>query len=137
MHVLSYLMFNGRCEEALEFYKQAIGAEIKAMMRFSDNPEPGHCEAGQENKIMHADFSIGDTSLMASDGMCTGSTNFDGINLVIAVNDVEEANKTFNALADGGQVQMPLGETFFAESFGMVQDKFGVTWMIIAEKRRG
>ncbi|MCC6493896.1 MAG: VOC family protein [Pirellulales bacterium] len=134
MHVLPYLYFNGRCEEALNFYQKAIGAEIAAMMRFSESPE--QCSEGPAppaEKIMHAEFNVGSTKIMASDGMCTGEpAAFQGISLSLAVDDVAKAEQLFHALGEGGQVQMPMTETFFSPRFGMVADKFGVSWMVIA-----
>jgi PhnB protein len=134
MIVQSYLSFEGRCEEALDFYKKALGAEVTGLMRFSDSPDPGSCGAGMENKVMHSNFTVGETQLMASDGMCSGSAKFDGISLSITAKDAAEAERLFAALSEGGQVQLPMHETFFAERFGMVADKFGVSWMLIAGK---
>jgi len=133
MKVQPYLFFDGRCEEALEFYKKAIGAEVKVLMRFKDNPEPrpGTVPPGAENKIMHANFSIGDTEVLASDGRCLGQPKFEGFALSIWARNAAEADKVFAALADGGQVHMPLGKTFFSPRFGMVADKFGIGWMVI------
>ena len=134
MLVQPYLFFNGRCEEAIEFYKKALGAEEAMLMRFKDSPEPpqpGMVPPGSENKIMHASFRIGETTVMASDGRCTGQPNFQGFSLSITVPNEAEADRRFAALADGGQVQMPLTKTFFSPRFGMVADRFGVSWMII------
>ena len=135
MQVQSYLFFDGRCEEALEFYKRAVGAEVTMLMRNNESPEappPGMLPPGSENKIMHAQFKVGDTELMASDGNCRGHPRFEGVSLALSVPDDATAQKRFNALAAGGQVQMPLTKTFFSTSFGMVQDKFGVGWMVMA-----
>jgi PhnB protein len=133
MNVQPYLFFNGRCEEALAFYKKSLGAEVEMMMRFSESPEP--CDPkmvppGSENKIMHATFRVGDATLMASDGGCSGPTKFEGVSLSLTVPNPEAAAKLFAALGDGGQVQMPLTKTFFSPSFGMVADRFGVSWMV-------
>ena len=136
MQVQPYLFFDGRCEEAIEFYRKALGAEVATLMRFKDSPEPaqpGMCPPGSENKVMHASFRIGDTTVMASDGRCTGQPSFKGFSLAIAAPSDAEAEKLFAALADGGQVQMPLTKTFFSSRFGMVADKFGVGWMIVVE----
>jgi PhnB protein len=135
MRVQSYLFFEGRCEEALEFYRGALGAEVTMLMRFKDSPEPpqpGMCAPGSDDKVMHASFRIGETELMASDGRAQGQPEFKGIALSLAVADDAEAGRVFNALSEGGQVQMPLGKTFYASSFGMVSDRFGVQWMVIA-----
>jgi PhnB protein len=134
MVVQSYLFFDGRCEEALAFYQRALGAELTMMMRFKEAPEgppPGAVPAGSENKVMHAAFRIGDTTVMASDGRCQGKPSFQGFALSITVANEAQADRTFAALADGGQVQMPLGKTFFSPRFGMVTDRFGVSWMVI------
>ena len=134
MLVQPYLFFDGRCEEALTFYKTALGAEVTAMMRFKENPEPqpGMCGPGFDEKIMHANLSIGDTQVMASDGMAFGGKpEFKGFSLTLTAPTDAEAARLFKALSDGGQVQMPLGKTFYASSFGMVTDRFGVGWMVI------
>ncbi len=136
MNVQSYLFFDGKCEEALEFYTSAIGAKVDMMMRFSESPEktnPEHMPPGSENKIMHASFMVGDTQIMASDGHCAGKSSFQGFGLALnAANDAEAA-KLFDAVGKGGQVQQPLTKTFFASSFGMVTDRYGVMWMVLAE----
>ncbi len=128
-----YLFFNGRCEEAVEFYRQAIGAELEMMMRFKDSPEPcqpGMVAPGFENKIMHASFRVGATTLMASDGCGPDKTSFQGFSLSLSVANAAEADRVFAALANGGQVRMPLAETFWSPRFGMLEDRFGVGWMI-------
>jgi PhnB protein len=133
MRVEAYLFFNGRCEEAIEFYKKTLGAETTMLMRFKDSPEPpqpGMIPPGSENKIMHVSLRIGDTTLMASDGRCTGQVSFQGFALSLAVANETEADRKFAALADGGQVQMPLAKTFWSPRFGMVTDRFGVGWMV-------
>lgn len=134
MQVQPYLFFDGRCEEAIEFYRKAIGAKVEMMMRFNESPEPcpeGMVPPGSENKVMHAAMQIGNTTVMASDGHCAGKPSFQGFSLSLDATDEADAKRLFDALADGGQVQMPLGKTFFAKSFGMVADKFGVGWMVI------
>ena len=138
MQIQPYLYFNGRCEEALEFYGTVLGAEKMMLMRFKDSPEPpppGTLPPGSENKVMHASFRIGETTLMASDGRCTGKPSFDGFSLSVTARDDAEAKRLYTALGEGGQVQMPLTETFYASSFGMVADRFGVSWMVITEKQ--
>jgi PhnB protein len=138
MQVLPYLSFEGRCEEAIAFYQKALGAEVIAKSLFKDMPKqegcPGGPTPGTENKVMHAELRIGKSVVMMSDGRCQGSTNFHGIALSIDLEDVSNCQKVFAALSEGGQVNMPLGETFFAKSFGMLQDKFGVGWMLIVRK---
>jgi PhnB protein len=135
MQVQSYLFFNGRTEEALEFYRSKLGAEVLMMMRFKDSPEPsqeGCAGPGAADKIMHSSFRIGDTEVMASDGMHPdGKTNFQGFSLALTARDEAEAGRLFTALADGGQVQMPLGKTFFSPSFGVLTDRFGISWMVV------
>ena len=132
MNVEPYLFFEGRTEEALDFYKQKLGAKVEAMMRYKDNPDPQYNPPNSANKVMHALFRIGDTKVMASDGNCAGKPSFQGFALTINAASPAEAKQRFDALAEGGQVQMPLNETFFAKSFGMVADRFGVSWMVIA-----
>jgi PhnB protein len=135
MPVTPYLFFDGRCEEALEFYKQALGAQVGFMMRFKDSPDPtppGICPPGSENKIMHASFTVNGATMMASDGRAEGKPEFKGFSLSIDAKDEADADRKFAALSAGGQVHMPMGETFFAKRFGMCADKFGVGWMIIA-----
>ena len=134
MLVQPYLDFNGKCEEAIEFYKKAIGAQVESLMRFKESPDPGSCAPGSEEKVMHACLRVGDSQIMASDGWCKGKTNFEGINLTITADDVAQAKRQFEALATGGQVLMPLSETFFAKIFGMTTDRFGVSWMVIVKK---
>jgi PhnB protein len=133
MRVEPYLFFNGRCEEAVEFYKKALGAKVAMLMRFKDSPEPhapGMLPPGSENKVMHVSFRVGDTTVMASDGFCKGQTDFQGLSLSLTVSNEAEADRVFAALAEGGQVQMPLGKTFWSPRFGMVSDRFGLGWMV-------
>jgi PhnB protein len=134
MQVQPYLFFDGRCEEAIEFYKSALGAEVAMLMRFKESPEPpqpGMCPPGSDDKVMHASFRIGETTVMASDGRCQGKPSFQGISLSLTAKDEAEAERLFAALGEGGQVQMPLTKTFFSSRFGMVADRFGVSWMIV------
>lgn len=130
MTIQPYLFFEGRCDEALAFYKQALGAEVQMLMRWKDAPEKSMCSPANENKVMHCSFKIGDSVVMGSDGRNSGQAKFDGFALSIAAKNDAEAEKLFNALSAGGEVAMPLGKTFFASSFGMVRDKFGVHWMV-------
>jgi PhnB protein len=128
-----YLFFNGSCEQAIEFYRKAIGAEVEMMMRFKESPEPhppGAVPSGFEDKIMHASFRIGQTTVMASDGCSADKANFEGFSLSLSVPNETEADRAFNALADAGQVKLPLTKTFFSSRFGMVEDRFGIGWMI-------
>ena len=127
-----YLFFGGRCEEALEFYRRALGAEIGMVMRYKDSPDPtppGMLPAGFENKVMHAEFRIGETTVMASDG-CETATRFAGFSLALNVPTEADADKAFSALSEGGQVRMPLGKTFWSPRFGMLVDRFGVDWLV-------
>jgi PhnB protein len=136
MQVQPYLFFDGKCEEAVEFYRSALGAEVTMLMRFRDNPDPpppGMVPPGAEDKVMHAAFCIGDATVMASDGRCLGHPSFQGFALSLTVPSEAEADRLFAALADGGQVQMALTKTFFSVRFGMVADRFGVSWMIHVE----
>lgn len=128
-----YLMFNGRCEEALAFYAKALDAKIDMLMRFKDNPEPPQpgCIPVDGNKIMHASFNVNGSTAMASDGMDSTPPKFEGFTLSVTARDEPEAARFFTALAEGGTIRMPLTKTFFAKSFGMLADRFGVSWMII------
>jgi PhnB protein len=133
MQVQVYLFFAGRCEEAVEFYKQTVGAEVTMLMRFKDSPEPptpGMFPPGYEDKIMHTSLRIGDSMVMASDGRCEGVPSFQGFSLSLTVANEAEADRIFAALADGGEVQMPLEKTFWSPRFGMLTDRFGVGWMV-------
>lgn len=138
MLVQSYLFFNGRCEEAIAFYQKALGAQVTMKMRFKENPEPmaegcgpGGGPAPDGDNIMHASFKIGETEVMASDGMESGRPEFRGFSLSLTAASDAEAQRLFKALADGGKVEMPMDRSFFASSFGMVVDRFGVSWMVI------
>ena len=133
MHVQPYLFFDGRCEEAINFYKANLGAHVLMLMRYKESPEPQQpgMPPGSENKVMHASFRIGDSTINASDGHCAGQPKFQGFSLSITVAGDAEAERFFNALAkDGGKVNMPLTKTFFSSRFGMVNDRFGLAWMI-------
>lgn len=130
LSIQPYLFFGGRCEEALEFYRSALGAEVLMLSRFKDAPEPQGLPNCFDDKVMHASFRIGETILMASDGRCEGEQQFDGFSLSIVVPDEAEADRVFAALGEGGLVTMPLEKTFWAPKFGMLQDRFGVTWMV-------
>jgi len=131
MNLQPYLSFEGRCDEAIEFYKKALGAEVKTLMRFKDAPDRSMISPGAENKVMHANLRIGDADLLMSDGRCGGKANFEGFSLAVSANSDTEAERMFDALADGGQVRMPLAKTFFSSRFGMLADKFGVGWMVL------
>lgn len=128
-----YLFFGGRCEEAINFYKKALGAELEMLMRYKespDSPPPGMLQAGFEDKVMHAELRIGEAVLMASDG-CDDKSRFDGFRLALSLPTEAEAQRAFAGLADGGEVQMPLTKTFWSPCFGMVTDLFGVGWMVM------
>lgn len=134
MQVQPYLFFDGRCEEAVTFYESSLGAKVEMLMRFKESPEPpdpAMVPPGSEDKVMHASLRIGDATLMVSDGRCQGQPSFSGFSLSLTAPDEAAAERLFGALADGGRVQMPLARTFFSPRFGMVADRFGVSWMII------
>jgi PhnB protein len=134
MQVQPYLFFEGRADEAIEFYKKTLGAEVQMLMRYKDSPEPSNeacMPANSGNAVMHCAMRIGDTTVMASDGMVSGNAKFQGIALSLDPKTDDEAKRMFNALADGGQVVQALTKTFFASSFGMVTDRFGVMWMLV------
>ena len=136
MQIQPYLFFDGRCEEAVEFYKSKLGAKIEMLMRFGENPEPAANPPGSDDKVMHACLRIGDTAVMASDGNCAGKPSFQGFSLSLTAKDVPEARRLFAALGEGRQVQMPFAQTFFSPGFGMVADRFGVSWMVIVEAKK-
>ena len=133
MQVQPYLFFDGRCDQALEFYKKAVRADVKMLMRWKDSPDPSMCTPGNADKVMHAQFQVGETTIMTSDGSNTGTPKFEGFALTIAAKTEAEADKLFGALSDGGQVTMPMHKTFFSPRFGMLADKFGVNWMILVQ----
>ena len=133
MQVQSYLFFDGRCEEAIDFYKKTLGAEVGMLMRWKDSPDKSMCTPSNENKVMHASLKIGETRVMASDGRNTGNPEFKGFALSVNAKDEADADRLFNSLSAGGNVMMPLGKTFFSPHFGMTTDKFGVNWMVIVE----
>jgi PhnB protein len=137
MQVQAYLFLNGRCEEAIEFYKKALGAKVEMLLRFKDSPEPpqpGMVPPGSENKIMHSCLRIGDTAVMASDGCADGQPKFEGFSLSVTAKNDAEAERLFAALSAGGKVTQPLIETFFSSRFGMLADRFGVNWMVVVEQ---
>jgi PhnB protein len=125
MQIQPYLFFEGRAEEALEFYQKSLGAKVEAVIRYKENPDPKHNPPNSADKVMHCNFRIGDTQVMASDGNCSGKPNFQGFSLTFNAKDEADAKRRFNALAEGGQVNLPLSETFFAKSFGMVRTASG------------
>jgi PhnB protein len=130
MQIQPYLFFDGRCDEAIAFYRAALGAEVAMLMRFKDCPDPAMVPPGGADKVMHAALRIGETTVLASDGRCRGEASFDGFALSLTAADEAAAERLFAALGDGGAVQMPLAKTFFSPRFGMLIDRFGVSWMV-------
>jgi PhnB protein len=130
MQIQPYLFFEGRCQEALEFYRRALGADVTALMRYKESPDPGMVQPGSEDKVMHASFRVGETTVLASDGRCGGHPTFQGFALSLTVANESDADRLFGALVEGGQVIMPLTTTFFSPRFGMTTDRFGVSWMV-------
>lgn len=131
--ITPYLFFAGRCEEAIDFYREALGATVDMIMRFNESPDPvppGMLQAGFESKVMHSTFRIGGNVLMASDG-CDDKSKFDGFRLALTVATETEAHKAFNALAELGTVHMPLSKTFWSPCYGIVNDRFNVGWMVM------
>lgn len=134
MTIQPYLFFAGRAEEAIAFYQRVFGAELQMLLRFKDSPDPipeGQIAEGWGSKVMHSSFKIGDSIVLASDGCGKGEVSFKGFGLSYAAKDVADADRAFSALAEDGQVRMPQGKTFFSPRFGMVEDRFGVLWMVI------
>jgi PhnB protein len=132
--ITPYLFFGGRCQEALDFYKAAVGAQVGTVMRFDQSPDPmpeGMLQAGFEHKVMHSDFRIGDSTIMASDGCSEADTGFKAFSLALTVPDEASADRAFNALAEGGKVTMALAKTFWSPRYGMLTDRFGVDWMVM------
>jgi len=130
MEVQPYLFFEGRCEQALSFYKSVLDAKVEMLMRFKDSPDPESCSPGDGDKVMHCSFRIGDSLVMASDGHCSGKQDYAGFNLSLSCKTVAEGEKLFAALSEGGKVVMPFMKTFWSPGFGMATDKFGIGWMI-------
>jgi PhnB protein len=134
MQIQPYLFLDGRCEEAIEFYRKNLGAEVTMIMRWKDCPEKGGMTTTPpDDKVMHSSIRIGDSTILASDGQCSGQAKMQGFALSLTAKDATEAQRLFAALSDGGQVQMPLDKTFFSPAFGMVADRFGVSWMVYVE----
>jgi PhnB protein len=134
MHIDAYLYFDGRGHEAIDFYKRSLGAEVQMLMRFAESPEPhppGALPPGADQKVMHASLRIGDTNILISDGRCGGKPDFRGFGLALTARDDAEAERLFAALGEGGRVEMPMTKTFFSSRFGMVADRFGVTWLVL------
>jgi PhnB protein len=136
VNIEPYLFFEGRCEEAIEFYKKAAGAEVTMLMRFKDGPETSDnsMAPADRNKIMHASFRIGEAMIGASDGSCLGPATFKGFSLALKVDSDAQAERLFKALGDGGTVHQPLIRTFFASRFGMLADRFGIGWMVLTRQ---
>jgi PhnB protein len=135
MQVQPYLSFEGRCDEAIDFYKKTIGAKVEMLMRFKDAPDQSMISPGNAGKVMHAALRAGDATLLMSDGRCTGNANFHGIALALSAANDADAERIFNALAEGGTVNMPMAKTFFSSRFGMLADKFGVGWMVLVPQQ--
>lgn len=136
MNVTPYLFFDGRCEDAIAFYRSVFGAELKMLMRFRESPDPipeGMLPPGHEDKVMHAELRVGESVIMMSDGSRAEAPKFAGFSLAYSVPDVETAERLFATLAHDGEVQMPMAETFWSPRYGAVVDRFGVSWMIMAE----
>jgi PhnB protein len=133
MPIQPYLFLEGRCDEAIEFYKSVFGAKVDMLMRWKDSPDKSMCTPANEDKVMHASVTIGDSRVMLSDGRNSGSPKFEGFALSVNAKDESDADRMFNALVNGGQVTMAMSKTFFSPRFGMVADKFGMHWMIIVE----
>jgi PhnB protein len=134
MQITPYLFFDGRTDEAIAFYKKVLGAQVEMLMRFKESPDPGMSTPDMAEKVMHASVRIGNATVFVSDGMCGGRAKFEGFSLAISATSPAEAERLFAALGEGGQIQMPMTETFFSPRFGMVADRFGVSWQVIVGK---
>jgi len=132
MKMTTYVNFPGTCKEAFAFYEQHLGAKTLMMMTFDQMPDPKHAPAGMEQKILHAQMTIGDTVLMASDGPKVEPMR--SAYLSLGVDSDKEAERIYKALSDGGEVFMAMEETFFAHRFAQFRDKFGINWMIIHDR---
>lgn len=130
MKIEPYLMFNGRCEEAISFYQTVLGAEVAFLMRFDEAPDKECCPPGAEKKVMHATIMVAGNALMMSDGCCDDKPAFQGISLSISVDDIEQGRTLFEQLSEGGLIEMPYAATFWSPGFGVVRDRFGVSWMV-------
>ena len=134
MFVQPYLFFEGRADEALAFYQDAVGATLEMLMRYKESPDKSNLPPNSEEKVMHMAFRVGDTVLLGSDGMCSARTNFQGFSLTLSAATAEEAESVFSKLSEGGQITMPLTKTFFSPRFGMLTDRFGLGWMVLVEQ---
>lgn len=134
MQVQTYLFLEGRCDEAITFYQQAVGAEVLMRLCYGDAPDQTNIPPGSAGKVMHASIRIGDSVILASDGHCSGATAFGGFALSLTVDGAAAAERAFDALAAGGTVRMPMAPTFFADRFGMLTDRFGVLWMVMTQQ---
>ena len=135
MQLTPYLFFDGRADEAINFYKNVLGAQVEMLMRFKDSPDQSMNPPGTAEKVMHGSLRVGNTTLFVSDGMCGGKAKFEGFSLALSADTIGDAERLFAALGEGGQVQMPMTETFFSPRFGMVADRFGVSWQVIVQKK--
>jgi PhnB protein len=134
MSVQTYLQFNGRCEEALAYYRETLGAEVMEIIRFKDVPEAAAgAPAGTEDKVLHACFRVAGTHLMASDGMCGGDAAFAGFSLTLTSSTDEETERLFTSIAREGNVVMPLSPSFFSSQFGVVTDRYGLSWTFVTQ----
>ena len=136
VQVQPYLFFEGRCEEAMEFYRKALDAKVERVMKYKEAPPSPGMKMPPE-KVMHASFKVGETQVLASDGNCSGKPSFQGISLTVTARDGAHAKSVFNALAEGGKVSQPLIKTFFSSNFGMLTDRFGVGWMVVGPMEGG
>jgi len=134
MQLDPYIYFDGRCDEAIAFYRDALGAEVNMLMRFKNAPDPSMIQPGTEEKVMHASLRLGDATVLVSDGRCTGQPSFQGFSLAITAADESEADRVFTALSKGGTVTMPMAKTFFSPRFGMLTDQFGVGWIVLVRQ---
>ena len=135
MQLNTYLTFDGDCEAAFRFYAETFSGKITTMMTFKEGPFADQVPADTQDKIMHAELEIDGYVLMGTDGAsCNASTSIQGASVTISVDDPGEAERIFNALSEDGEVTMAMEETFWAQRFGAVTDRFGVPWMVNCNK---
>ncbi len=134
MRLNPYLNFDGKCAEAFAFYARCLGGQNLAIQTFRESPMAEHVGPEDQDRVVHARMNVGDTVLMGSDSPSNRSSEAKGFAVSLSVDSAEEAERVFHALAEGGEIHMPIGETFWAVRFGMLLDQFGIPWMVNYER---